>query len=198
MLALLSASCRVARDIFTCVNYCVIRDDEAALAILDGVHELVMPVAGLVPRVRLGIATGIVVVGDLIGEATAQERNVLGETPNLAARLQSLADPGTVVIDTTTRRLAGGLFDYLPDEHATYLIKHAWSLLEPGGVFFFTNIARGNPYRPLIEYFGDWFLIERSEDDVLRLCHAAGISRDVVSITREETGLTLMIEARRA
>ena len=66
--------------------------------------------------------------------------------------------------------LAGGLFDYLPDEHATYLIKHAWSLLEPGGVFFFTNIARGNPYRPLIEYFGDWFLIERSEDDVLRLC----------------------------
>jgi len=93
--------------------------------------------------------------------------------------------------------LAGGLFDYLPDEHATYLIKHAWSLLEPGGVFFFTNIARGNPYRPLIEYFGDWFLIERSEDDVLRLCHAAGISRDVVSITREESGLTLMIEARR-
>ena len=71
-----------------------------------------MPVVGLVPRVRLGIATGIVVVGDLIGEATAQERNVLGETPNLAARLQSLADPGTVVIDTTTRRLAGGLFEY--------------------------------------------------------------------------------------
>ena len=93
--------------------------------------------------------------------------------------------------------LAGGLFDYLPDEHAAYLIKHAWSLLDAGGVFFLTNIARGNPYRPLIEYFGDWFLIERSEDDVMRLCQAAGIPRDAVSITREETGLTLLIEIQR-
>jgi SAM-dependent methyltransferase len=93
--------------------------------------------------------------------------------------------------------LAGGLFDYLRDEHAAYLIKHAWSLLAPGGTFFFTNIARGNPYRPLIEYFGDWFLIERSESDVLRLCDDAGIPRQAIEITREETGLTLMIELRR-
>ena len=93
--------------------------------------------------------------------------------------------------------LAGGLFDYLPDEHAAYLIKHAWSLLDAGGAFFLTNIARGNPYRPLIEYFGDWFLIERSEDDVMRLCQAAGIPRDAVSITREETGLTLLFEIQR-
>ena len=93
--------------------------------------------------------------------------------------------------------LAGGLFDYLRDEHAAYLIKHAWSLLQSGGTFFFTNIARGNPYRPLIEYFGDWFLIERSEDDVLRLCDDAGIPREAIEITREETGLTLMIELRR-
>ena len=93
--------------------------------------------------------------------------------------------------------LAGGLFDYLPDEHATYLIKHAWSLLDAGGVFFFTNIARGNPYRPLIEYFGDWFLIERTAEEVMRLCGEAGIPREAVSITREETGLTLLIELRR-
>src|SRR5215813_11883261 len=71
--------------------------------------------------------------------------------------------------------LAGGLFDYLPDEHARYLIRHAWSLVDDGGALFFTNIARGNPYRPLIEYFGDWFLIERTEEDVMRLCEAAGI-----------------------
>ena len=93
--------------------------------------------------------------------------------------------------------LAGGLFDYLPDEPAAYLIKHAWSLLDSGGTLFFTNIARGNPYRPLIEYFGDWFLIERSEDDVMRLCDDAGIPRNAIEIAREETGLTLMIEARR-
>jgi class 3 adenylate cyclase len=63
-------------------------------------------------QVRVGIATGLVVVGDLIGEGEARERGVIGETPNLAARLQALAEPGTVVIGPSTRRLTGGLFDY--------------------------------------------------------------------------------------
>jgi class 3 adenylate cyclase len=63
-------------------------------------------------QVRVGIATGLVVVGDLIGKGAAQEQAVVGETPNLAARLQALAAPGTVVIGPSTRRLTGGLFDY--------------------------------------------------------------------------------------
>ena len=58
-----------------------------------------------------GIATGIAVVGDLIGEGAAREEAVVGETPNLAARLQALAAPGTVVISQATRRLVGGLFE---------------------------------------------------------------------------------------
>jgi AAA ATPase domain/Adenylate and Guanylate cyclase catalytic domain len=62
-------------------------------------------------RVRLGIATGLAVVGDLIGEGAAQERGVVGETPNLAARLQGLATPNTLVIGEATRRQIGGLFD---------------------------------------------------------------------------------------
>jgi class 3 adenylate cyclase/predicted ATPase len=61
--------------------------------------------------VRAGIATGQVVVGDLIGEGAAQEEAVIGETPNLAARLQALAAPGSVVISRRTRRLVGGLFE---------------------------------------------------------------------------------------
>src|SRR5580693_4218724 len=61
--------------------------------------------------VRLGIATGLVVVGDLIGEGAAQERGVVGETPNLAARLQALAAPNALVIGEATRRQIGGLFD---------------------------------------------------------------------------------------
>src|SRR5882724_4313970 len=61
--------------------------------------------------VRLGIATGLAVVGDLIGEGAAQERGVVGETPNLAARLQALATPNTLVIAEATRRQVGGLFD---------------------------------------------------------------------------------------
>ena len=93
--------------------------------------------------------------------------------------------------------LAGGLFDYLPDKQAAYLIEQAYAVLAPGGVFYFTNIARGNPYRPLIEYFGDWFLIERSEEDVLRLCDTAGIARECVSIRRDESKLAMLIEVTR-
>jgi class 3 adenylate cyclase/predicted ATPase len=63
-------------------------------------------------RVRIGIGTGLVVVGDLIGSGEAQERAVIGETPNLAARLQALGKPNTIVVDPTTRHLLGDLFEY--------------------------------------------------------------------------------------
>src|SRR5262245_10408615 len=60
-------------------------------------------------RVRIGVATGLVVVGDLVGAGEARERGVVGETPNLAARLQGIAEPNTVVIAEGTRRLLGNL-----------------------------------------------------------------------------------------
>jgi class 3 adenylate cyclase len=63
-------------------------------------------------QVRVGIATGVTVVGDLIGEGISREQTVVGDTPNLAARLQTLAEPGTVVISASTRRLTGGHFEY--------------------------------------------------------------------------------------
>jgi class 3 adenylate cyclase len=62
-------------------------------------------------QVRLGIATGLVVVGDLIGEGSSQEQAVVGDTPNLAARLQALAEPDTIVIAASTRRLIGDQFE---------------------------------------------------------------------------------------
>jgi class 3 adenylate cyclase/tetratricopeptide (TPR) repeat protein len=65
---------------------------------------------GLQLEVRAGIATGVVVVGELMGEGEARERGVVGETPNLAARLQGVAKPGDVVIAESTRRLLGGVF----------------------------------------------------------------------------------------
>ena len=60
---------------------------------------------------RIGVATGLVVVGDLVGSGEAQERGIVGETPNLAARLQGIAAPNTVVIAEGTRRLLGDLFE---------------------------------------------------------------------------------------
>src|SRR5438105_13371771 len=89
-------------------------EDDAERAVRAGL-AVIVAVAGLdLPErlaVRLGIASGLVVVGDLIGEGAAQERGVVGETPNLAARLQALADQNTVVIADGTRRQLGGLFD---------------------------------------------------------------------------------------
>ena len=82
----------------------------AALALIDAIARLFAN-DGRHP-VRVGLATGLVVVGELIGTGEVQERNVVGETPNLAARLQSLAAPNTLVIDATTRRLAGETFEY--------------------------------------------------------------------------------------
>jgi predicted ATPase len=80
----------------------------AGLAVIDGVGRLAAPEP---LNVRLGIASGLVVVGDLIGAGAAQERGVVGEAPNLAARLQVLARPGTLVIADSTRRQIGALFE---------------------------------------------------------------------------------------
>jgi class 3 adenylate cyclase/predicted ATPase len=82
----------------------------AGLAVVKAVSGL--PRAGTAPlAARVGIATGLVMVGELIGEGAAQEQTVVGETPNIAARLQALAAPGSVVISQATRRLVGGLFE---------------------------------------------------------------------------------------
>ena len=82
----------------------------AGLAIGDALVHLETS-AGETLAARIGIATGSVVVGELIGDGAAQEQAVVGETPNLAARLQALAEPGSVVIGAATRRLLGGLFE---------------------------------------------------------------------------------------
>ena len=84
------------------------RAARAGLAVIDAVGRLAIqePL-----NVRIGIATGLVVVGDLIGAGAGQERDVVGETPNLAARLQALARPGTLVVADGTRRQIGTLFE---------------------------------------------------------------------------------------
>lgn len=81
----------------------------AALNLVTSSERLAQT-AGQPLQVRVGIDTGLVVVGDLIGEGAAQERAVVGDTPNLAARLQSAAEPNTVLISENTRKLLGTVF----------------------------------------------------------------------------------------
>ena len=89
-------------------------EDDAERAVRAGL-ELVAAVSALKThaplQTRVGIATGLVVVGDLIGSGASQEQAIVGETPNLAARLQGIAEPNSVVIAESTRKLVGNLFE---------------------------------------------------------------------------------------
>jgi class 3 adenylate cyclase len=116
-------------------------EDDAERAVRAGL-ELIAAVTGLKTRAslqtRVGIATGLVVVGDLIGSGEAQERGIVGETPNLAARMQGIAEPNMVVIAEGTRRLLGSLFE-LQDLGAKELKgiagpTRAWAALRPSSV----------------------------------------------------------------
>jgi len=111
------------------------RAARAGLAVIDAVGRLATPEP---LNVRIGIATGLVVVGDLIGAGAAQERGLVGETPNLAARLQALARPGTLVVADSTRRQIGSLFeieDLGPQPLAGFAApQRAWRVIGESGV----------------------------------------------------------------
>jgi class 3 adenylate cyclase/predicted ATPase len=101
--------------VLTYFGYPRAHEDDAERAVRAGL-EIATAVTSLETRgterlaIRIGIATGLVVVGDLVGEGSAQEQAVVGETPNLAARLQALAEPGQIILAGATRRLIGDLF----------------------------------------------------------------------------------------
>jgi class 3 adenylate cyclase len=116
-------------------------EDDAERAVRAGL-ELIEAVSALKApaplRTRIGIATGLVVVGDLIGTGSAREQTIVGDTPNLAARLQGIAEPNTVVIAESTRKLLGNLFE-LQDLGAKEVKGiaepvRAWVALRPSSV----------------------------------------------------------------
>jgi class 3 adenylate cyclase/predicted ATPase len=118
----------------------------AGLGSIDAVGRLDIRSTKL--QARIGIATGLVVVGDLIGAGSAQEQSVVGETPNLAARLQAFAAPASLVIADSTRRQIGGLFDledFGPQQLAGFAEpQHAWRVLgESGAVSRFEALRSG-------------------------------------------------------
>ena len=116
-------------------------EDDAERAVRAGL-ELVTAVSDLKThaplQTRVGIATGLVVVGDLIGSGASQEQAIVGETPNLAARLQGVAEPNSVVIAESTRKLVGDLFDFhdlgAQDLKGIAGPVGAWAALRPSGI----------------------------------------------------------------
>jgi hypothetical protein len=123
------------------LGYPQAHEDDAERAVRAGL-ELVAAVSDLKThaplQTRVGIATGLVVVGDLIGSGASQEQAIVGETPNLAARLQNVAEPNSVVMAESTRKLVGNLFelrDIRPQElKGLSGAVRAWAALRPSSV----------------------------------------------------------------
>ena len=106
----------VGDGILSYFGYPSAHEDDAERAVRAGLEitaavQAIDVQPGLRLEVRIGIATGLVVVGDLIAKGASSRLEVIGETPNLAARMQAFAEPGTVIIASSTRRLLGNLFE---------------------------------------------------------------------------------------
>src|SRR5580693_4558493 len=120
----------------------------AAIAVVAEIGDIERP-DGARLQARVGIATGLVVVGEIVGTGTAQERTIVGETPNLAARLQAFATPDTILISESTQNLLGGLFQLEPaGEHELKGFARpvpVWRVLgEAGVVSRFAAIRTGS------------------------------------------------------
>ncbi|MCK5023860.1 MAG: class I SAM-dependent methyltransferase [Candidatus Aenigmarchaeota archaeon] len=94
--------------------------------------------------------------------------------------------------------IAGGLFDYLSDKHLLFFLKNTYrTLLSEKGVFFFTNIQKENPFQVWQEYFADWKLTYRTEENILGLLSSAGFTESSIDIKKDGTGLTFLVTVTR-
>jgi class 3 adenylate cyclase len=168
----------------------------AGLAITGRIGDL--STGGRKLTARIGIATAPVVVGDLIGEGAAQEEAVVGETPNLAARLQTLAEPDSVVIAPGTRRLIGGLFELA--DFGVHGLKgfaepvRAWRVVGAGAAESRFEALRGRHLIPLVGreeelhlLLARWRRAADGEGQIALLSGEAGIGKSrIVQALREQ------------
>ena len=162
----------------------------AGLGLVEAVSRL--GVKSVTLGARVGIATGLVVVGDLIGEGSAREQSVVGETPNLAARLQVLAEPGAVVIAADTHRLLSDLFEYC--DLGTAEVKGlesrvpVWQVLRPSIVESRFDALRTAGLTPLVGREEEtellsrrWESAKRGEGQVVLISGEPGIGKSRIA-----------------
>jgi predicted ATPase len=159
----------------------------AALAIIDSVTQLKGP-EGQALKTRVGIATGIVVIGDIVGSGVAREHSIVGETPNLAARLQVLAEPNSILISQRTHHLLGRQFDYQNlGEQALKGFENpvqVWRVLREAAVasrFAAGHAARTGPFIGRVQEMGllleRWQLVKGGEGHVVFLSGEPGMGK---------------------
>ena len=171
------------------------RAARAGLALIKGVSGL--KAAGERLNARVGVATGLVVVGDLVGTGEAQERGIAGETPNLASRLQGLAEPGTVVIADTTRRLLGNLFEFaiLPSSALKGFAEPvlAWRVIGEGKAESRFEALHGTRLTPLVGreeelalVLSRWRQVEEGRGHVVLISGEPGIGKSRLVLALRE------------
>jgi class 3 adenylate cyclase len=167
----------------------------AGLALVDRIGRLESRAGTLAGRV--GIATGLVVVGDLLGSGDSQERGVVGETPNLAARLQEMGGPGAVLIADSTRRLVGDLFEYrnlgLVDVKGLAAPVPAWQVLRESIVENRFEALRSAALSPLVgrdEELGmllrRWERAKEGDGQIVLISGEAGIGKSRMTVALQE------------
>jgi class 3 adenylate cyclase len=175
-------------------------EDDSERAVRAGL-ELVAAVGALKThaplQTRVGIATGLVVIGDLIGSGASQEQAIVGETPNLAARLQGIAVPNSVVIAESTRKLVGNLFE-LEDLGAKDLKGvegpvRAWAALRPASVESRFEALHASGLTELVGREEEleillrrWSRVKSGEGQVVLLSGEAGIGKSRLAAALEE------------
>jgi class 3 adenylate cyclase len=175
-------------------------EDDAERAVRAGL-ELIAAVSALKAPVslqtRVGIATGLVVVGDLIGAGEAQERGIVGDAPNLAARLQGIAEANTVVIADGTRKLLGNLFEL--DDLGSRGLKsitgpvRAWAALRASSVASRFEAQHDTNLTPLVGRDEElelllrwWWQAADGEGRVVLLSGEPGIGKSRLTVALEE------------
>ena len=167
----------------------------AGLGLIDAVGQLAVKSVEL--QARVGIATGLVVVGDLIGEGSAQEQSVVGVTPNLAARLQGLAEPDAVVIAEGTRRLIGDLFEYRDlgavEVKGLAAPAPAWQVLRPSAVASRFEALRGSTLTRLVGRDEEielllrrWARAKAGDGQVVLISGEPGLGKSRIIVALEE------------
>jgi class 3 adenylate cyclase/tetratricopeptide (TPR) repeat protein len=167
----------------------------AGLGVVDAVGRL--GIKSIQLQARVGIATGLVVVGDLIGEGSAQEQSVVGETPNLAARLQALAEPDAVVVSAGTRRLVGDLFEYRDlgavEVKGIAAPVPAWQVLRPSAVASRFEALRGAALSPLVgrdeeieQLLRRWTRAKEGDGQVVLISGEPGIGKSRIAAALAE------------
>lgn len=170
----------------------------AGLVLVDRIGKMEFPCGPL--EIRVGIATGPVVIGDLIGTGDAQERGIVGETPNLAFRLQGLAPPNSVLINSITRQLVGDFFEYRDvgglDIRGFARKVPVWQVLRPSGLASRFEALRAASMAPLVGRHEElaflrrlWERVTTGEGQIVQLSGEPGIGKSrIIAAFQEQLG----------